>query len=299
MVSIGNAGQLAVDMLLASLVPGGVPRVGFLDCPHVLPIAGHDAFAGAPRKSKKKGKKKGKGGALETPSLLSVNVEVFLDASRGLTIVQMRAPVAPGRHREHAAMVAAWIKQAGFSRVVSLATLPIHARREAQLAAPEVMRAVQTSTAAAAAADGELKPPLALPLEPELRADPAIWRPRSSTVLLHDEAERHSVAQTTILRFCEVRRQPQIQLPNCHAQACIRAYAHTHVPASACSHAVCGEWLVCLDDTFRLQPGREQHSGRHRYGRGPGEIFPHPWCASSLARCMYLSLRAPRASLLI
>ena len=142
-----------------------------------------------------------------------MNVEVFLDKSRGLTIVQMRAPVAPGRHREHASMLAAWIKSAGFScvksslllvwkpvpktllvafglncgqelmcfcsGVVSLATLPIHARRELQLAAPEIMRAVQTSSAASSAA---VAPPLALPLEPELLEDPAIWRPRSSTV---------------------------------------------------------------------------------------------------------------------
>lgn len=206
-VSIGNAGQLAVDMLLASLVPGGVPRVGFLDCPHVLPIAGHDAFAGVPRKSKgtqKRNKGKATVAAPNTRSLLSVNVEVFLDAPRRLTILQIRAPVAPGRHREHAAMLAAWVKSVGFSRVVSLSTLPIHARREAQLADPEVMRAVQTS--AVPADDSLVQPPLALPLESDLQSDPAIWRPRSSTVLLHDEAERRGIAQTTILRFCEVIR---------------------------------------------------------------------------------------------
>ena len=117
-----------------------------------------------------------------------------------------RTALAPGRHREHAAMLAAWIKSIGFRRVVSLSTLPIHARREAQLADPEVMRAVQTS---AVAADDYLgQPPLALRLEPELQADPAIWRPRSSTVLLHDEAERRGVAQTTLLRFCEVKLSP-------------------------------------------------------------------------------------------
>ena len=195
-------------MLLASLTPGGVPRVGFLDCPHILPVAGHDAFAGPFRKPKgaETGKKSKKKDALPgVQSILSVNAEVFLDALRGLTIVQIRAPVAPGRHREHAAMLAAWIKKAGFSRVVSLSTLPIHARREAQLADPEVMRAIQTS--AVAEDDTLVQPPLALRLEPELQADPAIWRPRSSTVLLHDEAERRGVAQTTVLRFCEVMHQ--------------------------------------------------------------------------------------------
>ena len=222
-VSIGNAGQLAVDMLLASLVPGGVPRVGFLDCPHILPVAGHDAFAGPLRdsKSKKRGKKrKNKESAQAGPSVLSVNVEVFLDAPRGLTILQMRAPVAPGRHREHAAMLAAWIKSAGFSRVVSLSTLPIHVRRDAQLADPDVMRAVQTT--AVAADDGLVQPPLALQLEPELQADPAVWRPRSSTVLLHDEAERRGVAQTTLLRFCEVIR-------SVHHQSCPPVFCKHHI----------------------------------------------------------------------
>ena len=101
-------------------------------------------------------------------------------------------------------MLAAWIKSVGFSRVVSLSSLPIHARREAQLADPEVMRAVQTS--AVPTDDSLVQPPLALRLESELQSDPAIWRPRSSTVLLHDEAERRGIAQTTILRFCEVMR---------------------------------------------------------------------------------------------
>ena len=122
-------------MLLASLVPGGVPRVGFLDCPFVLPIAGHDAFASsppAPQRKKKKGKKKGSAGA---PSVLSVNVEgardphhtrsapdgaspggwraVFLDKARGLTILQMRAPVAPVRQPHRRCGLAwAWLGRA-------------------------------------------------------------------------------------------------------------------------------------------------------------------------------------------
>jgi len=59
---------------------------------------------------------------------------------------------------------------------------------------------VQTSAAVASAIT--LPTPVATALEPELRDDPMIWRPRSSTALLHEEAERRGVAQTTLLRFC-------------------------------------------------------------------------------------------------
>jgi hypothetical protein len=40
-VSIGNAGQLAVDLLVSTL---GVRRAGFLEEPHVLPCVGNDPF---------------------------------------------------------------------------------------------------------------------------------------------------------------------------------------------------------------------------------------------------------------
>lgn len=247
-------------MLLASLIPGGVPRVGFLDCPHILPIAGHDAFSGPSRKFKgtKKGKKGKKKDAAGAQSILSVNVEVFLDAPRGITIVQIRAPVAPGRHREHAAMLAAWIKSVGFRQVVSLSTLPIHARREAQLADPEVMRAVQTS--AAAADDSLVQPPLALRLEPELEADPAIWRKRSSTVLLHDEAERRGVAQTTVLRFCEVSTESHSSVGRDEMRADVGFFGH-------------------LTSVYRMcvVSGRKQYPRRHCYGPGLGKIPSHTW----------------------
>jgi hypothetical protein len=110
-ISIGNAGQLAVDMLLASLQPS-LRRVGFLDCPHVLPLAGVGATAtgGGEATAAKKGKR-GKGAAVaQQQQLLHVSVEVFHDADRRLTIVQQRAPVAPGMHAVHCSALAAWIE---------------------------------------------------------------------------------------------------------------------------------------------------------------------------------------------
>jgi hypothetical protein len=169
LVSIGNAGQLAVDVLLASLQPR-LELVGYLDCPYLLPIAGNDAFA--VRSS--------------VTTALAINVEgasradqraaaanslslspVYHDASLKLTMVQQRAPVAPvrsselalqlefgldqvlgqGRHREHCNMLAAWIQSVGFNSVVGLATLPSCVRMDAHLIAPDQMRGLLTTFA--------------------------------------------------------------------------------------------------------------------------------------------------------
>ena len=67
MISIGNTGQLAVDVLLASLP--GLQRVGFLDCPHVLPIAGAGATVSTSNE------RKGRKGQVQPQNLIHVAVE--------------------------------------------------------------------------------------------------------------------------------------------------------------------------------------------------------------------------------
>lgn len=44
-LSIGNVGQLAVDLLVASMK---AERVGYLDTPFVLPCVGNDAYGPVP-----------------------------------------------------------------------------------------------------------------------------------------------------------------------------------------------------------------------------------------------------------
>lgn len=45
-LSIGNVGQLAVDLLIAST---RAERIGFLDDPNVLPCVGNDAYWPSPQ----------------------------------------------------------------------------------------------------------------------------------------------------------------------------------------------------------------------------------------------------------
>lgn len=44
-LSIGNVGQLAVDLLVSST---GAERVGYLDDPNLLPCVGNDAYGPLP-----------------------------------------------------------------------------------------------------------------------------------------------------------------------------------------------------------------------------------------------------------
>ena len=45
-LSIGNVGQLAVDLLISST---RTERIGYLDDPYVLPCVGNDAYGPIPR----------------------------------------------------------------------------------------------------------------------------------------------------------------------------------------------------------------------------------------------------------
>ncbi|KAI7758313.1 hypothetical protein M8C21_008831, partial [Ambrosia artemisiifolia] len=71
-LSIGNVGQLAVDLLIAS---SKADRVGYLDDPNVLPCVGNDAYAPSPQ------------GDLALP------LEAYESPSSALTFIQQRSPV--------------------------------------------------------------------------------------------------------------------------------------------------------------------------------------------------------------
>jgi hypothetical protein len=111
-ITIGNVGQLAVDLLINSLV---APRVGFLEDADLLPCAGRDPYPHAPG--------------------LAAPAEVYQhgtgDAS--LVFVQQRSPAAPGTQRRFSKALAAWVREAGFRDVLILASLDSTYRRGMQL----------------------------------------------------------------------------------------------------------------------------------------------------------------------
>ncbi len=106
--SIGNVGQLAADLLIATL---RLPLIGHLESQHLLPCLGLDAF--------------GPGGTLHLP------LDVMADAERRLAVVQQRSPAVPGCQRLFAAELAAWLESAGFSQVGAVACLNFREDRNA------------------------------------------------------------------------------------------------------------------------------------------------------------------------
>jgi len=101
-VSFGNVGQLAVDVLIATLCHGAVPvamRVDSAD--HLEPLVTCDPFAPPAR------------GAVSTP------IEVFA-VSDALWVAQIRSVVVPGHARLLADVLVRWAAANGVERVVVL-----------------------------------------------------------------------------------------------------------------------------------------------------------------------------------
>lgn len=101
--SIGNVGQLAADLLIATC--GGIRLVGYLESPYIQPCAGLDAFRSAAS---------GSGGSVH------LALELYEDAERGLLVLQQRAPVLRGCAARFAAQLVDWLQESGFSEVLSL-----------------------------------------------------------------------------------------------------------------------------------------------------------------------------------
>ncbi|XP_038889004.1 proteasome assembly chaperone 2 [Benincasa hispida] len=101
-LSIGNVGQLAVDLLVSSM---RAARIAYLDDPFVLPCIGNNAYEPSPI------------GELALP------LEVYESTSNALTFVQQRSPVIKGKMVEFAKNLADFIATCGKKHVVLLSSL--------------------------------------------------------------------------------------------------------------------------------------------------------------------------------
>lgn len=110
-VTIGNSGQLAIDLLIESLQ---ATPIGFFDADTVLPCLGSDAHS-------------------HLPGLLTHNLELFRHTSSNLLILQQRSPVAPGLQKQAALDLSSWCQQSGISRVIVLCSLDASVRIDSQL----------------------------------------------------------------------------------------------------------------------------------------------------------------------
>ncbi|XP_068655025.1 uncharacterized protein [Aristolochia californica] len=101
-LSIGNVGQLAIDLLISSFK---AERIGYLDDPSVLPCVGADAYGPIPEGN------------------LALSLEVYDSPSNSSTLVQQRSPIIKGMMLEFAKNVANFAAVTGKKHVFVLSSL--------------------------------------------------------------------------------------------------------------------------------------------------------------------------------
>lgn len=101
-LSIGNVGQLAVDLLVCSTKG---ERIGYLDDPNVLPCIGNDAYVGT------------------SLGELALSLEAYGSSTNKLTLVQQRSPVVKGTMVEFAKNLADFAAASGKKHIVVLSSL--------------------------------------------------------------------------------------------------------------------------------------------------------------------------------
>lgn len=107
-LSIGNVGQLAVDLLIPS---SKARRVAYLDEPSVLPCVGNDAFGP------------------NAVGDLALPLEEYESPSNGLAFIQQRSPIITGMMISFAKNVANFVSSIGKDHVVILSSLDSGKRR--------------------------------------------------------------------------------------------------------------------------------------------------------------------------
>ena len=151
LVSHGNVGQLAADLLVNTLMgsradASSLTRLGCLDHPALLPCVGCGAFEGT------------------GSDALALGAELFGGAAApDVVFAQQRAEIAPGAHRSFADDTAAWIRAAGFRAVIALASVPSTAARTPDVIGATLFRHVTASGAPDPRCDALRHPKIAVP----------------------------------------------------------------------------------------------------------------------------------------
>ncbi|XP_051878784.1 proteasome assembly chaperone 2 [Pristis pectinata] len=113
-VSVGNVGQLTVDLIISTL---GLPRVGYIHSDCLVPVVGNNPYATT----------------LENSAEICTSSEVYASTDQKLAVLQIRSPIVQGKQRSFRQQLLSWIKESEFSRVVVLSSSYAHHRVDQQL----------------------------------------------------------------------------------------------------------------------------------------------------------------------
>ncbi|NP_001291091.1 proteasome assembly chaperone 2 [Esox lucius] len=113
-VSVGNVGQLAVDLIVSTL---NMCRVGYLHTDCLIPMAGNNPYATS----------------AENANDLSTSAEVYSSPDLKLAVLQIRSPIIQKKSKKFRKLLVSWMKTSGFSRTVVLSSSHAYQRDDQQL----------------------------------------------------------------------------------------------------------------------------------------------------------------------
>jgi len=110
-VSVGNVGQLSMDVLLASLSPSSLGQVHH---PSLIPLVGPDPLD-------------------DSSSSLTTAMQIYKHQNLKLVFFQIRSGILPGKGAQFLEDFVAWCKTSSASRVIVLTSSHAHERTDQQI----------------------------------------------------------------------------------------------------------------------------------------------------------------------
>nr|XP_020647405.1 proteasome assembly chaperone 2 isoform X3 [Pogona vitticeps] len=102
-VSVGNVGQLAVDLVICTL---GMSKIGYFYTDCLVPMIGNNPYATTE----------------ENAAELCINSEVYSVPSKKLVVLQIRSPFIKNKYRTFCQKLLSWVKICGFAKIAVLSS---------------------------------------------------------------------------------------------------------------------------------------------------------------------------------
>lgn len=113
-VSVGNVGQLAIDLIISTL---NMSKIGYFYTDCLVPMVGNDPYATEEEDSEE----------------LSINTEVYALPSRKLVVLQLRSIFIKYKSKSFCEKLLAWVKSSSFARIIVLSSSHSCYRNDLQL----------------------------------------------------------------------------------------------------------------------------------------------------------------------
>ncbi|XP_074843595.1 proteasome assembly chaperone 2 isoform X1 [Carettochelys insculpta] len=113
-VSVGNVGQLAVDLVISTF---DMLKVGYFYTDCLVPMVGNNPYATAE----------------ENSTDLSINAEVYSLPSKKIVVLQIRSPFVKNKYRSFCHTLLSWVKSSKCAKVILLSSSHAYQRDDQQL----------------------------------------------------------------------------------------------------------------------------------------------------------------------